>query len=91
MDFEWDDAKNEANISRHSIDFTRAKEIFEGPLVEYIDDRHDYGEARIIAIGLAEGMEMTVVYTPRGESVGIISARRANRRERRTYYETYPG
>lgn len=91
MQFEWDDVKNEQNIAHHGIDFTRAKEIFNGPLVEFIDDRRAYGETRIIATGVAEGRELTVVYTMRVEVRRIISARRASRDERRIYYQTHLG
>ena len=54
------------------------------------DRRQDYGERRVIAIGLAQGIELTVVYTDRPRSGSdperrIISARRSNRRERKAY------
>ncbi len=90
MDFEWDEAKNRANIAKHGIDFTRAKEIFSGPTVNFLDHRRNYGEIRRVAIGLVEGREVYVIYTVRGEVYRIISARRANRSERRAYRQTYP-
>jgi uncharacterized protein len=52
MDFEWVEIKNQANIIKHRIDFTRAKEIFNIPVLETVDDHYDYGEARIVAIGV---------------------------------------
>ncbi|HEU0022788.1 MAG TPA: BrnT family toxin [Dehalococcoidia bacterium] len=90
MKFEWDEAKNERNIAQHHIDFVEAKLSFEGNVLAFVDDRRDYGETRIVAIGLAEGRELTVVYTMRGDVVRIISARRARRDERRAYREKYP-
>jgi uncharacterized DUF497 family protein len=39
MGFEWDEVKNQANIIKHGIDFIRAKEIFNSPVLETVDDR----------------------------------------------------
>jgi hypothetical protein len=90
IDFEWDQGKNEANIAKHGIDFDEAIGIFEGFVLERVDNRRDYGEVRIAATGVAEGRELAVVYTIRGEVRRIISARRARRNERRAYRQTYP-
>ncbi len=87
MGFEWDAGKNAANIAKHGIDFADACRIFEGPVLERIDDRRDYGETRFAAVGAVEGREPYVVSTPRGQSRRIISARRANGHEREAYRE----
>ena len=75
------------------FDFAFASLVFDGPTLERVDDRADYGERRVIAVGLADGLHLTVVYTDREsarETVRrIISARRSNRQERRTYDEAY--
>jgi hypothetical protein len=44
MAFEWDAAKNTANLAKHGIDFHDAVRIFEGPVLEKTDRRQDYGE-----------------------------------------------
>ena len=91
MEFEWDPAKNRANISKHGIDFDDAIFIFEGLVLERIAATRDYGEARFIAFGIANERELAVVYTPRGKELRrIISARRAHRRERKEYRQAYP-
>ncbi len=87
-DFEWDEAKNRANIKNHGIDFYDAVSIFDGPTVEDVDDREDYGETRIIAYGQMNGHVVTVVYTMRQDICCMISARKADRNERGAYYET---
>jgi uncharacterized DUF497 family protein len=92
MRFSWDAAKSEANLRERGFDFEFASLIFEGRTLEQEDQRQDYGERRVIAIGCADGCELTVVYTDRGDSVGrherrIISARRSNRYERQAYQE----
>jgi len=84
----WSEQKNRSNIRRHGISFEDAKRIFEGPTVERIDDRFDYGEVRVYAIGLVNGLEITVIYTDRSDDERrIISAWRAEPHERRYYWE----
>ena len=91
MDFEWDPAKNAANIAKHGIDFDDARRMFDGATLEKVDDREEYRETRVTAIGIVEGRELYVVYTMRGERCRIISARRANRDERQAYYQAIGG
>lgn len=84
--FEWDEAKNQANIAKHGVDFAYASRIFEGPVWSWSDDRFDYGEPRQVSIGAIDGvMFLAVVHTPRAGVTRIISARRANRREKESY------
>ena len=83
--FEWDPDKEKRNIGERSIDFTTAARIWEGPVVERIDDRRDYGETRIIAMGEVDDRLMVVVSTWRGAARRIISARKANPREKRRF------
>lgn len=89
MRFAWDPAKSDANLVARGFDFEFATLIFSGPTFEREDTREDYGERRVIAIGLAQGVALTVVYTDRGPEGDIerriISARRSNRRERKAY------
>ena len=82
MDFEWDLAKSAATEQSRGISFARAAEIFTGRTLEWTDNRHLYGEARIRALGASAGEVLHVVYTRRGTVVRIISARRANKKER---------
>lgn len=90
MEFSWDLAKSEENLRDRGFDFSFATLVFTGPTLEREDTRRDYGERRVIAIGLAQGLELTVVYTDREHQGGsierrIISARRSNRYERKAY------
>lgn len=92
MVFEWDEAKRAANIRKHGVDFLRASLIFDGPVLETIDDRENYGEEGIIALGIAAGTVYRVVYAKRRENIRIISAQKANRREREIFYRAiFPG
>jgi len=88
MIYSWDENKNRLNLKRHGIAFEDAKRIFDGPTVERVDDRFDYGEIRIYAIGLVNGLEITVVYTDTdNDERRIISAWRAEPHERRSYWQ----
>ncbi len=88
MRYTWNNEKNHRNIRRHGIAFEDAKQIFEGPTVERVDDRFDYDEVRVYAIGLVNGMEITVIYTDIRDDVRrIISAWRAEPHERRYYWK----
>ncbi|KAB2853802.1 MAG: BrnT family toxin [Sphingopyxis terrae] len=87
MDFEWDEAKRRANIRKHGVDFFDAAAIFENDIFELADDRDDYGEERWVAIGHVDGTVYRVVYTMRFDVIRIISAQRANRRDRERYYQ----
>lgn len=86
MVFEWDEEKREANLVKHGVDFGRMPALFDGPTVEIVDRRQDYGETRITCLGEIEGRVYVVAYTWRGANRRIISARKANAREQRTYY-----
>ena len=87
MTFEWDEAKNQANVRKHGVDFETAKRIFDGPVVTGIDQRKDYGEDRSITIGRVERALIVVAHTHREGRVRLISARPASRKEKQTYHE----
>lgn len=93
MEFEWDPEKRRTNLLRHGVDFEAAKKIFDFFVFQKLDDREDYGEERWIAIGLADGRELYVVYSDvRRDNATvrrIISARRAATHERKIYYEEF--
>ncbi len=88
MRFEWDEAKNEANIRNHKIDFADVSPVFDGPMLLELDERESYGEDRWIGIGLLSDIPVVVVFTERqGDTIRIISARKADRHERRKFKE----
>ena len=89
MNYTWDPRKNRSNLVRHGIAFEDAVGIFEGPTLERVNDRVDYGEIRVYAIGVVNGIEITVIYSDVSESERrIISAWRAERHEREAYWKT---
>lgn len=88
MKFEWDEHKNLINIREHGIDFDDAKEVFCSRVIVEIDDRYDYGELRLIGIGMLKDRVITVVFTEHEpEIIRLISARKAVKHERKKYEE----
>lgn len=87
MNFTWDEAKRRANIAKHGLDFADAEKVFAGPMVLFEDDRTDYGEQRMIGIGLLDYLVVLIVHVETDESVRIISMRKADNNETNLYYE----
>lgn len=87
MDFEWDEHKNRSNFEKHGITFEEATAIFDGPTFTTVDDRSEYNEVREISIGtLGMAVIAVVVHTDRNGNIRLISARKANKRERTIYH-----
>jgi len=91
MVFEWDEAKSQRNFADRRLPFDVAVVLFDGPTLEAIDDRRDYGELRMKAVGIVRTVCLVCVYTDRGDVRRIISLRSANRKERDDYRAAYPG
>jgi hypothetical protein len=85
MLFEWDEAKSRRNLNERGFGFEYAARIFLNPTLERLDNRRDYGEVRIQAIGRVIDDILFVVYTDREDARHIISARLASRKERRLW------
>ena len=84
--FDWDPFKAAKNVTLGRVSFESAAEVFNDPRrIDFEDDRFDYGEERRITVGAVEGRFYTIVYTMRGATTWIISARPAHREERRRY------
>ena len=85
MEFEFDPAKSASNKVKHGIDFVEAQALWtdDGLVEAPVPSK---GELRFLAIGLLSGRYWTAVCTFRGNTVRIISARRA-RKEEISYYE----
>ena len=84
---EWDPAKAHSNLKKHGVAFTEALTALEDEMAITIEDEH-LDERRFVTLGLSEsGRLLVVVYTYRGESVRIISARKATTVEETAYEE----
>jgi len=87
MEFEWDETKAESNERKHGVTFTEAMTVFADPLsVTGYDPRHGDDEDRFLTMGTSVAGQLLVEsHTDRVDSIRIISARGATRRERKDY------
>jgi uncharacterized DUF497 family protein len=86
MRFTGDESKRQIDPSKHGLDFADAARVFDGPLVLFEDNRHDYGEQRMIAIGLLDSLVVLVVHVESDEEIRIISMRKAEHHEADLYF-----
>lgn len=73
--------KRNKTLLERGLDFADAKTVFSGHHLTAEDSRQDYGEVRLISIGLLKERMVVLVWTPRGADRRIISMRKANERE----------
>jgi uncharacterized DUF497 family protein len=87
--FEWDPRKTASNLAKHGVSFDDAKTVFEDDFfLVFADPDHSTEESRFIIMGQSkQGRLLVVAYTERSDTIRIISAREATRRERKTYAE----
>ncbi|GIW56059.1 MAG: hypothetical protein KatS3mg082_2463 [Nitrospiraceae bacterium] len=86
MAYEWDGAKARRNLQKHGVDFAEAVGVLEDERALTIEDPSSVDERRWISIGMDWlGRVLVVVYTWRGDTIRLISARSATSRERRQY------
>jgi hypothetical protein len=89
MTFTWDPEKDAVNRRKHAVGFHEAASVLEDPLsTTYPDPVHSRGEQRYVTIGRSrQGRTLVVAHADRSDTIRIISARPATRRERRFYEE----
>jgi uncharacterized DUF497 family protein len=86
MSFEYDPQKAKSNQYKHGVSFAEAEMIFFDPFAIHNIDPDVIAEERFIAIGMGNmGSLLVVVYTLRGETIRLISARRATKQETNIY------
>ena len=92
LEFQWDPAKAAANLRKHRVSFPEATTAFDDPLsVTIADPDHSAREDRYLLLGRTRGGRLVVVaHADRGANIRIISARLADRHERRAYEEGQP-
>jgi len=93
IEFEWDAQKAETNFKKHQISFELAARVFADPFALACQDRIENGEYRWQTLGMVEGclillVAHTVEENDNTESIRIISARRADSKERKRYEQS---
>ena len=87
MKYQWDKIKATSNLQKHGIEFADAVSVFSDELAITIPDNR-FDEERFVTIGMdAFGRILVIVFTWRSEDIRLISARLAERRERKQYEE----
>lgn len=85
MEFDFDPNKSDANFKKHGLSLDQAKGLWEVPAV--VVKARTTGEERFVMIGRLSGKLYSCIYTMRGETVRLISARRSHRKEAQIYHE----
>ena len=91
MLFEWDETKRQSVFEKHGVDILYAALIFEGDIISKVDDRADYGEIRIISMGMVEDECFVVVHTDRNGTTRLITAWKGGRNELEIYQNSIAG
>lgn len=87
LTFEWDENKNQSNQQKHKLSFETVRYVFLDPQAKRKPDRMINGEQREHLVGqILDVVIVLVVFTERNDNIRIISARRANKKERILYY-----
>ncbi len=89
LEFAWDTRKAKTNEAKHGVSFEEAASVFGDPLALTIaDPDHSDEEDRFVLVGLSALKRLlVVVHVERGDTIRIIGARPATRREREAYEE----
>ena len=87
MRFEWDESKRIENLRKHGIDFRDVIELFDSETYTVVDDRFDYGEVRLLTLGMVKGRVLAVTHTEDGDLIRVISARKGEKHEQEIYFK----
>jgi uncharacterized protein len=87
LDITYYPVKDELNVANHGVSLELAAELDWSEVVAYVDTRRDYCEVREVGFGVVDGRLYCVVFTQRGRTMRVISMRKANKREIRSYVE----
>lgn len=83
----WDEAKLEANLRKHGLDFADAEQVFSGLTYTVEDQRFSYGEQRFITFGTLGDKVVLIVHTEMSKEMRVISMRKATRHEQAIYFQ----
>lgn len=87
VEISFDPAKDESNLHKHSVSLSLANLIDWSEVWFEVDVRLDYREVREVGYAVIDNRLYCVLYTQRGNTMHIISLRKANRREVKRYVE----
>ena len=87
MKITWDERKRKKTLTLRGLDFADAGKVFEGATFTFEDDRFDYGEKRVVTLGLLDADVVVIVHTETKKEIRIISMRKGDKDEQETYFE----
>lgn len=87
MKYTWDERKRKKTLIERGLDFADAEKVFEGATFTFEDDRFDYGERRLVALGLLDADVVVIVHTELEKEIRVISMRKGDKDEQETYFE----
>jgi uncharacterized DUF497 family protein len=87
MNFEWDENKRRSNLLKHRVDFADAVGVFYDGNAMTVEDPEHHDEQRLMTLGMDDRLQVLVVVNTRRDDdvIRIISARKADRKERKQY------
>ena len=85
--FEWDEKQRKSNLKKHRIDFDSVWDFDWKNVINQPDLRANYGEERFVLLGIINGRLHSLAYTWRGNSMRLISLRKASEKEKELYEE----
>lgn len=89
MLFEWNGHKRRVNRRKHGLDFADCERVMLGPTATALDRRFDYGEDRLLTYGLLNGVVVAITHLLCGDTVRVISFRRATKYEQTSFYKGF--
>ncbi len=87
MEITYDPAKDAVNVEKHGVSLALASQMEWDDALIKVDDRHNYGEQREVAIAFIGSRLYVAVYVIRDNARRMISLRKANQREFQHYAE----
>jgi uncharacterized DUF497 family protein len=85
MQVTYDPAKRAKTLQERGLDFEDAGHVLSSPAIRFEDTRADYGECRMICIGMLRDRMVAVGYVQRGPTCHVFSMRKCNAREIKRY------
>ena len=86
MKFTWDEQKRKKTLNERGLDFADARKVFGGPTFTIEDERFDYGERRLVTVGLLDGQVVAIVHTEAAKEIRVISMRKGTANEQKIYF-----
>lgn len=86
MKFTWDEQKRKQTLRERDLDFADAHKVFGGPTFTTEDERFDYGERRLVTVGLLDDQIVVIVHTETEKEIRVISLRKGTPNEQKIYF-----